>query len=230
MKRLIPCLVMISFCASVSFGVFDYNVNEVYYNFQLELDNQSVLVESAGVKEIVALNNSYIEVQNTLPLQPNIGGIRRVDLKNTSSMKLIDGQVDYIFMDDESHLDVLGGEILTTVSTGSAESTVNFSGGYINNLRLIGFGVATLTGGQLDNVAFWNVSPSISVTFVCDLDTLNLTYDNGDLINATGDWLAGSSFDTDFSIGAFDEYIHFVPEPATMLLVGLGGLLIRRKK
>ena len=229
MKRLIPCLAMISICASVSFGVFDYTVTG-YIDSTFPLNDESLLVDGEGVKEILAEGASYVEVLNTLPLQPHIGGIEGVDLKNTSSMKLIDGQVDYISMSNGSHLDVFGGEILTSVSTGSAESTVNFSGGYINNLRLIGFGEATLTGGQLDNVAFWNVSPSMSVTFVCDLETLNLTYSNGNLINATGDWLAGSSFDTDFSIGAFDEYVHFVPEPATLALFCLGGLILRRKK
>ncbi len=70
----------------------------------------------------------------------------------------------------------------------------------------------------------------MSVTFVCDLNTLNLTYDNGNLINATGEWLDGTSFDTDFSIGAFDEYVHFIPEPATLAFFGLGVFLIHRKK
>ncbi len=228
MKRLIPCLVMISFCASVSFGVFDHTVTG-YYDGLFDINNESLLVDGEGVKEILAEGASYVEVKNTLPLQPHVGGIGRVDLWQTSSMKLIDGEVDSLFMNSTSTLDVSGGEIhdLLDSTTGG---TINVSDGYIHEFRVSGSSIATLTGGQLDSVAFINLGTGLSTTFVCDLDTLDLIYDNGNLINATGNWLDGSSFDTDFSIGAYDEYVHFVPEPATMLLFGLGGLLLRRRE
>lgn len=228
MKRLLPCLAMISIYASVSFGAFDYTVTG-YIDSTFPLDGKSLLVDGGGVKDIQAVNSSYVEVKTTLPLQPHIGGIGNVRLQD-SSMKLINGQVDYISMYNSSYIDVLGGQILSNISTHSAGCTVSVSGGHINELTLIGFGTATLTGGEIDTVSFVNIDPSMSVTFICDLNTLNLTYDNGNLINATGEWLDGTSFDTDFSIGAFDEYVHFVPEPATLFFLGLGGLLIRRKK
>ena len=145
-------------------------------------------------------------------------------------MKLINGQVDYISMLNESHLDVLGGEILSTLSMHSTNCTVAVSDGYINTLTLVGFGEATLTGGEIDNVSFVNIDPSMSVTFVCDLNTLNLTYDNGDLINATGEWMDGSTFNTDFSIGAYDEYVHFIPEPTTLSLLALGVFFAGRRR
>ncbi len=146
MKSLIPCLVMFGIYTSVSFGAFDYTVTG-YYDALFDLNDESLLVDGEGVKAILAEGASYVEVKNTLPLQPHIGGIEDVDLRNTSSMKLIKGQVDSVSMLNGSHLDVLGGQILSTLSMHSANSTASVSGGHINTLTLTGFGIATLTGG-----------------------------------------------------------------------------------
>jgi hypothetical protein len=213
-------------CTSVTLGGFTYNVKEVYYDFQLNLVSQSVLIEG----EIVASNMSYVEVQNTLPLQPHVGGIGSVSLKNTSSAKLVDGQIGSISMYNTSTLDIFGGEILTSLYVGTVGGTINVSDGYISNFRVSGSCLATLTGGQIDNLVVLNILPGLSINFVCDLDSLNLTYDgSGNLIHAEGNWMNGLGFDTNINVGIHDEYIHFIPEPATLLLLAIGGLLIRRK-
>lgn len=213
MKRLIPCLVMMSFCASVSFGVFDYNVKEVYYNFQLELNNQSVLVESAGVEEIVALNNSYIEVKNTLPLQPHVGGIDRVRLYDTSLMNLYDGEVGYITVDENSAL--------------------GMTGGFVNNVFLTENGSVTVSGGGINTLVIGQaIEEDTFYTLVCDIDSLIYTYDGAAVLGIAGDWLDGSEFDIElFNAvgGPVIDHIQFVPEPATLCMVGVGVLLVRRR-
>lgn len=230
MRRTIIYLALICLTVPVSYGAFTYHVTDVYYDFQLDLNNQSVLVEGSGVKAINAQGNSYVEVRNTLPLQPH-GGIGTVDLWQTSSMKLINGEVGTVYMNNTSSLDVSGGEIDDLFdSTMAPGGTINVTDGYIHTFRVSGSSTSVFAGGQLDSVSFLNLGKGLSVTFICDLNTLNLTYNNGNLVNATGEWLDGSTFDTDFSIGAYDEYVHFVPEPATMLLMAFGGLLIRGKK
>jgi hypothetical protein len=146
-------------------------------------------------------------------------------------MKVLNGEIEYISMRDTSILDVLGGEIHDLMdSTSAPGGTINVSDGYIHKFRVTGSSASTFSGGRLDEVSFMNMGTGLSVTFVCDLDTLNLTYDGENLINATGQWLDGSTFNTDFSIGAYDEYVHFVPEPATLALLALGGFVIRQKR
>ena len=60
-------------CASPSFADFDYTISHVYLNHSIILDDESAVVEGAGVKEIIANGASYIEVQNTLPLKSGVG-------------------------------------------------------------------------------------------------------------------------------------------------------------
>jgi len=73
--------------------------------------------------------------------------------------------------------------------------------------------------------------PNPHIEIICDVDSVK--YDATANI-LTGDWLDGSSF----SIQLIDvegyspaiENIFFTPEPATLLLVGAGGLLLSRKR
>jgi hypothetical protein len=133
-------------------------------------------------------------------------------------------------MYNTSTLDIFGGEILTSLYVSTVGGAINVSDGYISNFNVSGSCLATFTGGQIDNLALVNILPGLSITFVCDLDSLNLTYNgSGNLIHAEGNWMDGTSFDTDINVGIHDEYIHFVPEPATLLLIGAGGLFLRRK-
>ena len=68
------------------------------------------------------------------------------------------------------------------------------------------------------------------ITFICDVDSIVL---EGNLL--TGNWLGNKG---SFSIILDDQNgydsvysnINFIPEPMSLALLGLGGLLLRRKK
>ena len=118
MRRLIPCcLIIVCICTSISFGAFDHTITN-YYDDLFEITNESLLVNGDGVKEIDAKGISYVEVQNTLPLQPHIGGIERVDLWDTSSMNLYGGEVSDIYLRNyTATLNVFGGKVSGFITT-----------------------------------------------------------------------------------------------------------------
>lgn len=193
MRKLAACLLLTGFFVSVSFGeiVFDYTISDTYQG-SVMLNSESLLVTGAGALQIDAKGESYIEVQDTAPLQENIGGIYSLLLDDFSIMNFLDGELGGFKIYDDA--------------------TATFSGGSINYIS-----------------SYQDSDPMKHITFVADLDSIDLT---GNLL--TGNWLDGSGF----SITLLDQTgydpvysnINFVPEPATLLLLGLGGLMIRRKK
>ena len=248
MKRLLLSLVLIGLCASVSFGEvdFDFTISDVYYNDTLNLNDQSVQVTGAGAQEIIANGASYVEVIDTTPFEYNVGGIRRTELYGTSSANISGGEFDYFGTYDTSILNMTGGSVVDSGFKGSSQITM--SGGYISGLflqenatmnfsngEIRWFGIyhdatATFSGGSIEIISSRQDSDLTKhITFVADLDSIDLT---GNLL--TGNWLDGSGF----SVTLLDQTgydpvysnINVIPEPATVLLFGLGAIGLHRRK
>ena len=129
----------------------------------------------------------------------------------------------------DSTLEILGGEI-HELSIGS-DAYVTISGGRIDEINSRQFVGTRWIEGTDDPPLY---EPDTHITFICDVDSVDVT---NNLL--TGNWLDGS----DFSIQLVDrvrpdgvpftpviDNIEFIPEPATLLLVGVGGLLLRKRK
>lgn len=110
-------------------------------------------------------------------------------------------------------------------------SSLDYSGGETGGFSIYDNAEATFSGGRIDYIYSYQDSDlKKHITFICDLDSVNLT---GNLL--TGDWMGykGSFSITLENQAGYDSVysnIQFVPEPTTLLLFGLGGLLLRRKK
>ena len=220
-------------CTSISsFAAFDHTVTGIIDSTFL-LQSESLLVDGGWIKEIVAKGNSYVEIEDTMILEPHIGAMERIGLWDSSSLNLKNGRIGAIGFTSSGTANISGGIIQTSLNC-SGNGIVNVSGGYIELLYVNGSDI-TLTGGDINTVTMGlNVSSSASITFVCDLESLTRTYNNqGLLVGVTGKWLDGSSFDIDVENRGYNptsDYMYFVPEPMSLALLGLGGLLMRRKK
>ena len=194
MKRLILCLLLLSFFVPTSFGeiTFDYTISDTYEFGTFVLDSESLLVTGAGADNIFANGESYIEVHNTAPLQENLGGIHGLILDDFSILNYYDGEMGGFRIYDDA--------------------TATFSGGSINYIS-----------------SYQDSDLTKHITFIADLDTIG--FNSGIL---TGNWLDGSGFSvTLLDQSGYDSVysnINFVPEPATIALFGLGGLMLRRRK
>ena len=194
MKKILLSLILVGLCTSISFGdiVFDHTISDTYVGGIFQLNSESLLITGAGADDIEARGESYVEVQNTLPLQDFVGGINGLDLTDASTMNFYDGEM--------------------------------------NLFRIMNDATVTFSGGRIDYINSYQDSDFFKhITFVCDIDTIDVT---GNIL--TGDWLDGSSFSVTLSdqTGYDTVYsnINFVPEPATLALLGIGGLLLRKKQ
>jgi len=108
-------------------------------------------------------------------------------------------------------------------------SHLHFSGGSLRLLETTDNASVVLTGGQIGSINAYYPGPGDlnHITIHCQPDW---TYQNSYL---SGLWLDNSAFNirlySQGTSGVFDN-ITFVPEPSTLLLMGLGSFLLHRRR
>ena len=190
-------------CAITANADYDYVIEDGYFAGLTLNDYETLLMTGGGGHILTLFDWSQAVVENTGPLIEGTGGIWELGIGG------------YSYLD--------------------------FSGGGIHEFGIISDATATLSGGRIDEIwsfqSAWTLDgqppelvPDPHIEIVC------LDWDWDDITNLlTGTWADFSTFDIQLvDRDGYDPVIEnisftIVPEPASLLLIAAGGLLIRRR-
>jgi len=130
-----------------------------------------------------------------------------------------------IWMYNDATADMFGGDVgkLETFDV----TGFDMLGGEVDRLYVHDYSTVNIFGGTLYTLEATENSLFYIYAYDVTYDPLGGGYSNG--------WLEGTYFSDDsrfgFSLFAQDTYLHItvIPEPSTILLLSLGGLLVRRR-
>jgi hypothetical protein len=203
MKNLILYILFVCLFTSVSVATHYEFTTDTYTPGLTLHTGDSLYMTNGGFGDLNLFGNSTATIKETSPLSEGIGGIWNIELSYSSSINLSGGQVHMI--------DIGNG------------ATAYISGGFIQQIWS-----GQIAWQQSGNppVPVWN--PHITI------ECLDHFYNTNTKL-LTGHWFDDG---TAFSIQLIDvqgyspaiQNIQFVPEPATMLLLGLGGLFLRQRR
>ncbi len=201
MKKML-CLLLLfaSFANAAAYVISDGD----YDHGLLKIENyDTLLVTGGGAYQIDASDYSSIVVQNTAPLQVDIGGIADISLNGWSSLEIFGGEVGH----------------LRTYS----HSTTTLSGGSIS--KIFSYQRLNLPNPlppHIEIICREYTANSSLVTGIWDVDNDNDGFYDTFSINLENQ----SGYDPVLDNIKFT----IVPEPISLVLLGVGGLVVRRKR
>jgi len=159
-----------------------------------------------------------------------------VEIEGEESLLVTGGGADQIDAWDFSYIEIRDTAPLQMHSGGinvlhlNQTSSLNYYDGETGGLKIYDNATAILQGGQILGIeSYQNITGGPHIEIKSDDYDFNLSTNL-----LAGTWLDGSAFSiTLVDQTGYDDVIDnifFTPEPTSLLLLGLGGLVLRRKK
>ena len=116
------------------------------------LDGEYLLITGAGIDAIHANYDAYIEVQDTAPLEDNVGGIHGLNLTDSSLLNYYAGEMSGFRIYNDATATFSGGRIDYISSYQDSDLTKHIT--FIADLDSIDLTGNLLTGNWLDDSSF----------------------------------------------------------------------------
>jgi len=195
-------------------------------------DSSCVSFSGGSITGLFSQNSSHANISG--------GTIGDLVCNGSSQITMTGGNVDFFVTYETNRTNISGGYITQLNASGSCQ--VNISGGELDSYLFVAeTGLVDISGGSIESDLFTYDQSRIQI-FGFDFAVDGQPFGYGELTSIlggfpsiepvrhlTGTLLSGELIDNDFYIG-HDAKIILIPEPATVFLLGLGGLLIRKKR
>lgn len=248
MKKLIAiCLIVVlSFFSSPLIALVQFKDGQVNnINFTVN-DDVWVDFQSPGVSTTVNLLAGgniplpyKLQGHNDSRLNISGGTVYGLFTYNTSQVIMSDGYVSDLYAYDSSQITMSGGSVGPLNTYGSSQAIM--LGGLGHVLRAHDNSQLTLSGGIIDSYLFSTDNAELIINgsnFAIDgipvgfgeiTSILGGYVGNEPSRRITGTLANGDAINNQFQVG-YSASINLIPEPATISLLALGFLLLRRKK
>lgn len=168
---------------------------------------------------------SYFEMHDYSKINVSGGSITgNIESYGDSQISISNGSVTHLFVRDMCQVDISGGSI--TYARFWNNSQVHMSGGTIVGVGVIGLIVEDSSTMTIYGSDFAVDGQSLEYGVLTSV--LGGSSSSEPLRHLTGTLNNGDSINNDFLIGN-DAKIILIPEPCTFLLLGIGGMLIRKR-
>ena len=169
-------------------------------------------------------SETYLTMLNDASADMTGGWVAEFSMYNETSLEVFGGTISQLLCQDISTATIYDNNYMDLLRPNDS-STANVYGGTINYIFALGYSITNIYGGFFDEIAAEDFSSVNLYVESYDWDpTGGARY--GGLI--TGVWLeSNESFNIDLVSEGTINHLNFVPEPATILLFGMGGLILR---
>ncbi|MDP6044813.1 MAG: PEP-CTERM sorting domain-containing protein [Phycisphaerae bacterium] len=242
----VTAIVLIGLTASIARANFtltgsqQMTVNTQHTSGKLYDQSEVTILSGGAVTRIYAYDTSSVNMSGG-----QSGGIHTY---NTSTAHMSDGQVTMFFAHDTCNAYMSGGNAQHFRAYGAATAylsngeaggfyavetgTAYMSGGQANNIYAHESGTMYVSGGQANSLYAYNLSKTTFIAQEFSLGT-GLSVD-GNRLRGTGSlsgrWLDGEPWTIYIRNNNADATVLLTPEPATLSLLALGGLMILRRR
>ena len=171
-------------------------------------------------------SETFVNMYNDASAEISGGWIGEFSMYNDTTAEITGGFIGILRGQDTSHVDVYGGSDIGLLRPNDF-STANVFEGEINHLFVLGNSITNVYGGNFAMGFSANDSALIQM-YVQDYNWDPEGGSSSSFGVLTGTWLnSGESFLIDHvALSAFDNIV-FVPEPGTVLVLGVGIFWIR---